>query len=115
MKTIKPYYDDLLELYCSCAGCEDKMVVRVDKKFYENDDVFYFEIQYSDPANLWQRVKRCWQYIKGWKTPELSFDEILLNAEQAEELSKVLYRRVKAYRKKIGTYYKGPKGDNNDI
>lgn len=109
MKTIKPYYDDLLKLYCSCVGCEDKMIVSVEKKFYDNDDPFCFEIQYSDPANLWQKIKRAWRYIRGWKEPELTYDCILLNSEQVEELSKVLYRRVKAYRKKMGTYYKGPK------
>jgi hypothetical protein len=108
MKTVEPYWDGLLELYCSCAGCLDKMIVKVNKDC-DSEDTFYFEIRYADKPNLWQRLRRCWQYVKGWKTLEISFDEILLNAGQAEELSKVLYRRVKAYRKKMGTYYRGTK------
>lgn len=111
MKKITPYFDDFAELLCKCPGCDDKLVIRVDKDKYIHGGnySFYFEIQYDEPANLWQRILRAWSYIKGWRMPELSYDEIILDVGQVEELSKMLYKRVKKYRKAKGTCYKGSK------
>ena len=98
-KTVKSFWDDLITLFCSCPGCEDKLVVTAEKKFYTNVDNFYFEIVYEDPTNLWQRIKTAWRYIRGHREPNLSYDEILLDTEQAEELAKALIKRVNQYRK----------------
>ena len=98
-KIVKSYWDELITLYCSCPGCEDKLVVTAEKKFYTNIDNFYFEIVYADPTNLWQRVKIAWRYIRGWREPQLSYDSLLLDTDQAEELAKALIERVNQYKK----------------
>lgn len=98
-KVVKSYWDDLITLFCSCPGCEDKLVVTAEKKFYSNVDNFYFEIVYADPCNLWQRIKTAWRYIRGHRESNLSYDVILLDTEQAEELAKALVKRVNQYRK----------------
>ncbi|MCK4359404.1 MAG: hypothetical protein KAW92_11825 [Candidatus Cloacimonetes bacterium] len=108
-KVVDPDFDHLMTLYCSCPGCEDKLIIKVFKKHYTNDDIFFFEIVYDDPPNLWQRIKRAWKYIRGWKQPELSYDSIMLNVEQAEELSKALYKRTKKWRKETKAFYKRKK------
>ena len=108
-KTVKAHYDHCITLYCSCPGCEDKLVVEVFKQHFVNDDPFMFKIIYDDPPNLWQRIKNAWGYIKGWKRLELSYDSIMLSVEQAEELSKVLYKRTKEWRKETKAFDKGKK------
>jgi len=96
-KTIKPYYDDWMELYCSSTGCEDKLVVSIDKDMPINDDAFWFEIRYCDPCNLWQRMKRAFSYIKGWKEPEIAYDGIFLNDDQIKEMCQTLMVRVEKH------------------
>jgi len=97
-KVVKSFWDELITIFCSCPGCEDKLVVTAEKKFYNNDN-FYFEIVYEDPCNLWQRIKTAWRYIRGYRELNLSFDALLLDTEQAEELAKALIERVNQYKK----------------
>lgn len=108
-KVVDAHFDHCMTLYCSCPGCEDKLVVQVFKKLYMNDDIFFFEIVYDPPVNLWQRIIRAWKYIRGWKQPELSYDSIILSVEQVEELSEALYKRTKKWRKETKEFYKGKK------
>lgn len=108
-KVVDAHYDHLMTLYCSCPGCEDKLVVQVFKKDYMNDAPFFFQIVYDPPVNLWQRIRNAWKYIRGWKEPELSYDCIMLDAEQIEELSEALYKRIKEWRKETKKFCKGKK------
>jgi len=98
MKTVKADTEGVIKLYCSCVGCEDKLIVEVFKEFHY-EDTFIFDIQYDDPPNLWQRIKRAFDYIKGYKVEELSYDCILINADQAKELAKCLLQRIEEYKK----------------
>lgn len=100
-KVVKAYCDDLITLYCSCPGCEDKLVVTAEKKFYTNVDNFYFDIVYTDPPNLWQRIKKAWRFIRGWREPQLSYDALLVDTDQAEELAKALMERVNQYKEEL--------------
>lgn len=98
MKTVKAYQDDLIEIYCSCPGCEDKLIVTAFKKKFFNDDPFAFHIKYENQLNFWQRIRRAFDFIKGYKAEEISYDCILMNTDQAEELAKCLLQRVEEYR-----------------
>lgn len=103
MKEIRPFDENLATLYCSCPGCKDKLIIRAFKEFIRRDSDnqdFFFEIQYEDPPNLWQRIKRAWDYIKGYKLLWLSHDEILLSTSQIEEMIDVLNKKVEEIRKK---------------
>ena len=44
---------------------------------------------------------------------ELSYDEIMLNVKQAEELSKALYKRTKEWRKETKKFYKRTRKSND--
>lgn len=93
--TISPHWHHLTEIYCSCIGCDDKLVVTTDWDYEEHrfrftttdeSAQFYFKIVYSDPPNLWQRIRSAWFYLWGYKTNILNHDDIMINMHQMKRL-----------------------------
>jgi len=110
MKIIKSFWEDLIEVWCSAIGCEDKLIIRIDKDYKKyaklrlplpSEESFYFEMKYDEDRSLRTRIKKAWNYVRYNKR----WDMILFNTYQVKEMAEILLRKIEeieeAYKEKL--------------
>ena len=95
MKTVKPFYEDLIELWCACGFEDAKMKITVEKKPAFSGEVFYVEIQDKKTMSFRQRLVQAWRYICGSPKTEINCNSLLLDVDQVEEMVQILQKRLK--------------------
>lgn len=97
MKKIKAYWEEVVQINCSCVGDDDYIQFHRDKSYHDNIDQEAYYVKFIDNSD-WDfktRLRTFRKYRKDWKEfingKEQDYNGIYMNYEQFDEFYSTLY------------------------